>query len=209
MQTQPKLQGLEIGQLVKRLADLRGNELKGRDIPRRGNVQQIGSRQSQTRPSTNDAVSYQTTYHPARVLTRNAAPELGTTRDHGRQLDESVSWVVPWTAVPTPQRPGVRAAASKHRRNEGAGPAARLSAEAAAGWTARWPTKKSPDLHGNPSSRHQSVGRRVQHPPAEPMTGILPRLAKPTPERPGSRRPMATLRHERMGNGHTAPQAQR
>ena len=67
MQTQPKLQGLEIGQLVKRLADLRGNQLKietSRDAATSNKEPAVANATINKR-----TVSYQTTYHPARVLT--------------------------------------------------------------------------------------------------------------------------------------------
>ena len=67
MQTQPKLQGLEIGQLVKRLADLRGNELKAEtshDAAASPKEPAVANATINKR-----AVSYQTTYHSERVLT--------------------------------------------------------------------------------------------------------------------------------------------
>ena len=177
MQTQPRLQGLEIGQLVKRLADLRGKRAQGRDIRRRSNVQQRAGSRKRDHQQTNGLLPDDI---PPGTSTDDAAPELGANRDHGR-----------------------RQVAAKHRRNEGAGPAARISAKAAAGWTAR--NEEITRSTRQSDSRHQSVGRRVQH----CTNAGIPRLEKPTPTRPGSRRPMATLRHERMGNGHTTPQAQR
>ena len=150
---------------------------QGRYTLRRGNIPQRAGSCKRDHQQTNGLLPDDI---PPGTSTDAAAPELGATRDHERyQL------------------------ATKHRQHEGTGPPDRLSAEAPAGWTAR--DEEITRAAWQSSSRHQSVGRRVQRPA---NTGI-PRLAKPTPERPGSRRAMATLRPERMGNGHTAPQAQR
>ena len=67
MHTQQRLQGLEIGQLVKRLADLRGNELK---VETSGDAATSDKEPAVANATINKrTVSYQTTYHPARVLT--------------------------------------------------------------------------------------------------------------------------------------------
>ena len=150
---------------------------QGRDFRRPSSVRQRASSRKRNHQQTNGLLPDDI---PPGTSTHNAAPELGATRDHGRyQL------------------------ATEHQQHEGTGPAARLSAEAAAGWTAR--NEEITRSTRQSDSRHQSVGRRVQH----CTNAGIPRLAKPTPKRPRSRRPMATLRHERMGNGHTTPQAQR
>ena len=65
MQTQPKLQGLEIDQLVKRLADLRGNQLEISGDP----AVSIKKPAVANATINKRTVSYQMTQHPARVLT--------------------------------------------------------------------------------------------------------------------------------------------
>ena len=137
MQTQPKLQGLEIGQLVKRLADLRGNELKV-DTPH-------DAATSPKEPAVATAtinkrtVSYQTTYHPARVLTlllRNWEqpvimngiswqPSTGSTKEQDRLL-------VYRQKLPLAGQPEM---------------------------------KKSPELHGNPSPAIKALGVEFSVPP--------------------------------------------
>ena len=137
MQTQPKLQGIEIGQLVKRLADLRGNELKV-DTPH-------DAATSPKEPAVANAtinkrtVSYQTTYHPARVLTMllrnweqpvimngiNWQPSTGSTKEQDRLL-------VYRQKLPLAGQPEM---------------------------------KKSPELHGNPSPAIKALGVEFSVPP--------------------------------------------
>ena len=137
MQTRSKLQGLEIGQLVKRLADLSGNELKvetSRDAAT-----------SAKEPATTNAtinkrtVSYQTTYHPARVLTMllrnweqpvimngiNWQPSTSSTKEQDRLL-------VYRQKLPLAGQPEM---------------------------------KKSPELHGNPAPAIKALGVEFSVPP--------------------------------------------
>ena len=130
MQTQPRLQGLEIGRLVKRLADLRGNELK---VETSGDAATSNKEPAVANATINKrTVSYQTTYHPARVLTmllRNWEqtvimdgvkwqPSTGETKEQDRLL-------VYRQRLPLAGQPE---------------------------------TKKSPDLHGNPTPAIKALG---------------------------------------------------
>ena len=152
MQIQQKLQGIEIGQLVKRLADLRGNELKV-DTP-------YDAATSPKEPAVANAtinkrtVSYQTTYHPARVLTLllrnweqpvimngiNWQPSTGSTKEQDRLL-------VYRQRLPLAGQPEM---------------------------------KKSPELHGNPAPAIKALGVEFSVPP---IPGY-PDWRRPTPERP-------------------------
>ena len=130
MQTQPKLQGLEIGQLVKRLADLRGNELKvetSRDAAT-----------SNKEPATTNAtinkrtVYYQTMYNPARVLTmllRNWEQPV---------IMNGINW------QPSTDNKKEQDRLLVYRQ--------RLPL------AGQHETKKSPDLHGNPTPAIKALG---------------------------------------------------
>ena len=130
MQTQQRLQGLEIGQLVKRLADLRGNELK---VETSGDAATSDKEPAVANATINKrTVSYQTTYNPARVLTmllRNWEqtvimngvkwqPSTGETKEQDRLL-------VYRQRIPLAGQPE---------------------------------TNKSPDLHGNPTPAIKALG---------------------------------------------------
>ena len=137
MQIQQKLQGLEIGQLVKRLADLRGNELKvdtSHDAATSPKEPAVANATINKR-----TVSYQTTYHPARVLTLllrnweqpvimngiNWQPSTGSTQEQDRLL-------VYRQKLPLAGQPEM---------------------------------KKSPELHGNPDPAIKALGIEFSVPP--------------------------------------------
>ena len=137
MQIQPKLQGLEIGQLVKRLADLRGNQLKietSRDAATSNKEPAVATATINKR-----TVSYQTTYHPARVLTMLL-----------RNWEQTVTMDgVKWQPSTGETKEQDRLVVYRQRLPLAGQPE----------------TKKSPEFHGNPAPAIRALGVEFSVPP--------------------------------------------
>ena len=137
MQTQPKLQGLEIGQLVKRLADLRGNQLKVEiSADPAASIKEPAVANATINKRT---VSYQMTGHPARVLTillRNWEQPV---------IMDGIKWL-PSTGKKKEQD---RLLVYRQRLPLAGQPE----------------MKKSPELHGNPNPAIEALGVEFSVPP--------------------------------------------